>query len=314
MVGATTTARIVGAGAAAALAYACRPEGAALPVIAALWLWRNGRRADSGWILLAFALCAAPLPIGWALAGEGFTLTPKASFNYDVGVGDAAGGGVAHYFRELVRLPGAALEDLGFLVLPLALCGAIRGRAFALENPRVLLILPFAVQCLVIPLLRAHYRFVSGFGILLLPLAAAAALELARAFAHRRQLVVFGVVLLLASEVVRLPHPRRHDRIIVHDLGRFLGQRLRAGETIATDMPRLAYYAGLRPPEPRPIAPQEILASAEQAATRFVVVVRRRTPLPDGALAALGFRSVPLPPDLAGLVAIRDAIVLERPR
>ena len=77
--------RLLGAGLLAGLAYGTRPEGASLLVVGAAWLALAGAR---WWVYaLGFAVTAAPWPLGWTLWGGGFTVTPKASFNYAVGVG-----------------------------------------------------------------------------------------------------------------------------------------------------------------------------------------------------------------------------------
>jgi hypothetical protein len=150
---------------------------------------------------------------------------------------------------------------------------------------------------------RSHHRFLTGFGILLLPFAGAAAASAWQALARKGRPWPWLVpLLLLASEPGRLLWPRdpEQDRSVERDVGRWLGGRLRRGETVASDMPRLVFFAGRRPPEPRPITADEILAMAARPQCRFVAVVRGRTELPAERLRKLGLEPLELPALLSG--------------
>jgi hypothetical protein len=161
------------AGSAGALAYLTRPEGAALLLFGGLWLLaRRERRALFVFTFAALSL-AALLPLGFWRTGAGFTLTPKAAFNYDAGIGQADDA-FAHYFGNLLQLPLAAAEGLGWVALPLMLFGIWRHRPRSFAQPAFLLLAPLLLQGLVIPLLHSHYRFVSGLGVLWFPFAGAA--------------------------------------------------------------------------------------------------------------------------------------------
>lgn len=292
------------AGAMAALAYLCRPEGAALIVLGAVWLWLRRERARSCELLLGTVPFALLLPAGYAAFGCGFTLTPKAAFNWNVGAGSPEGG-LVHVLAELRDLPGAAIEALGFLGLPLVLAGIVRHRPRGFRDARWLLIAPLLVQCAAVILLRSHYRFLAGFGILLLPYAGAAAAEAWQALGRWRWLLP---LVLLASEA-RVLAPRNQDRAIERELGRWLGERLGPSETLASDMPRLVFYAGRRPPEPRKVPASEILTTAERPECAFVAVVAGRTDLPPGRLAELGLEPLQLPALLSGLAGRRGVQV-----
>ena len=72
-------------------------------------------------------------------------------------------------------------------------------------------------------------------------------------------------------------------------------------------MPRLAYFAGAKPPPPRRITPEEILEACKSVDTRYAVVVRERTPVDPFELQESGFVSLELPPRLVQLVRDQQA-------
>lgn len=305
------------AGLAGALAYLTRPEGAALMVLAPLWLWR-GRR--DGALAMEAILGAAPiaglLPLGYAIWGDGFTLTPKAWFNWSVGAGDAAAGGAAHVLAELADLPGVAFEELGFVVLPLVVAGLIMRRPRGWQDPAWLLVVPFVLQCAVVPLLQSHHRFLAGFGVLLLPFAGVAAAVAWSALARRgpRWLPWLLPVALIVADA-RVVLPRNADREIERELGRHLGILLRPDETVASDMPRLVWFAGRRPPPPRRIGAEELLRAAADPRCGAVVWVAERTPGVDpAALAKVGLEPLLLPALLSQAAGRRGILVHARKR
>lgn len=313
-----TAASAVLAGLLAALAYGTRPEGASLWLVGAPWAWCRGERRRALAFTLAFGAGALVWPLGWALAGPGFTLTPKLRFNLAVGVAGPEGG-LAYYFEHLARALGASFEALGYATVPLVLLGAwTMRRAWRPRHPLTFLAGVFLLQIAVIPTLFSHVRFLSGYGILVLPLAGAG---VARVWPHltgRPALRWTLVALALAGDLGRLPLPRRHDRIVVRELGGWLGARLRAqradldARPIVSDMPRLEYFAGQRPGPPRRITPGEIVETCKSAATRYAVFVRPRTPVPDDVLEKLGFERVDLRGRLGELVSRRHIVVYAR--
>lgn len=306
----------VAAGILTGLAYGTRPEGAALLLAGAPWLCLRGEKGRA----VRFVLAALPVlllwPLGWEWLGDGFTLTPKAAFNWAVGAGDEEDGGAAHYLDHLLRVPLALWEAVGYVALPLAVLGVARLRP-RLRDPTALLLALVLLQCAVVPLLRSNIRFLAGYGILVLPLAGVGFAFLSERLASagwQRLARPHWLVVLLAftPDLVRLPQRRGHERIVERELGRWLGARLEPGESIATDMPRLEYFAGLRPGPPRPVPAAEILEACKRAATRYAVVVQGRTPVTRHQLLGLGFSEVGLPPELATLAAERTLLVQER--
>lgn len=300
------------AGGAAAAAWLLRPEGALLALVGAWLLWRQGRRRELA-VFAAALLPALSLPLGHALWGQGFTLTPKAAFNYEVGVGGAAAP-VAHYLREAAKLPGAAAEELGWLWLPLAVCGAVLHRPRHAADPRLALVLPFVLQCLLVPLLRTHWRFLSGFGILLLPLSGAVLAGWLPVLARRARWLPWLAVALLVAAEARVFGARHGERAVERELGRWIGARLGAGEYVVSDMPRLCYFAGQRPPPPRPILPAEIVAAAGSPSCRYVALVEGRTAVDPDRLRDMGLEPTEPPGLLSEAVGRRGIRLFVRTR
>lgn len=309
------------AGIAAALAYLTRPEGLAPMGLGLVWLLHRGDRTGARRFAAATIPLGALLPLGYALFGAGATLTPKAAFNYAVGVG-AAPDALAHYAREALALPAAALEELGWLWLPIALFGLVVACRRGLGSGAALLAAPFAVQCAVVPALHSHWRFLAGFGCLLTVFAGIGTVALCDWLQSRHRALPHVLIGLLLASEGRLADARNADRVIERELGRWLRTQLAAGETIASDMPRLDWYAGQRPPPPRILLPQDILTLAAAAPCRFVALVerraadgspRRRTALEDAALVALGFVRVPGAALPAAAGPAPDIVLFRRP-
>lgn len=301
------------AGIAAGLAFLVRPEGAALAATAALHLWATGRRTTAALHLLSASAVCAALPVGAWICGQGFMLTPKAAFNWNVGAG-GADSSLGHYLQHWLRLPGDACEGLGYLLFPLMVAGAWCHRPRSLRDPSLLLVLPFVLQWAVIPLLKSHHRFVSGFGVLLLPYAGALLPSLLTWLQHKRHwLPALAIFVLLGSEA-RWWLNTTTDRTIERDLGRELGAHLQPHETLATDMPRLQFFAGRQPPPPEVIPATLILEVARQPGCRFVVLKRGRTELDRSELLRLGLQRLSLPSALRDHPAAADIEVFVRPR
>lgn len=304
--------QLLGAGLLAGLAYGTRPEGATLLVVGAAWLWFAGAR---WWIYaLGFAVTAAPWPLGWARWGGGFTLTPKASFNYAVGAG-GEDSSVAHYFGHLAQVPGELFEALGYVATPMILVGLFLARPWKVRHPATLVASLFAVQIAVVPLLFSHIRFLSGYGCLML---AFAGLTVRVLWPHTKSLPAVAVALLgvvaVTGDLVRLPAERRADRVVLIDVGTWLRPRLQEGETIATDMPRLAYFAGVEPGPPRRITREDILEACKSSATRYAVVVASRTAVTEDDLRSAGFEPEDVPTWLRAKIAEREMLIYRRSR
>src|SRR5262249_53696578 len=147
---------------------------------------------------------------------------------------------VAFYLGNLLRLVPAAGEGLGYAAAVLAALGAVVGRPRAWRDPRWVPLATFALMCLVIPPLRAHQRFLLGYGVLLLPLARAAPAALAAKLPPRA--LPWLLVLAVARDLVCLPQAWQRERIVERELGLWLRPRLRDGERVATEMPRLELF------------------------------------------------------------------------
>lgn len=298
-------------GAMAGLAYLARPEGALLLLAGAVVHARRDGRGDVLRHFVAGGAVAALLPCGALLTGSGFVVTPKVAFNWEVGVGGAADGGW-FYLRELAKLPGDAWEGLGYVVFPLLLLGlwwTWRGR---LSVPIALaMALPLLVFCGVIPFVKSNHRFVSGLGVLLVPFAGAAAARLA----VRRWVAILLVLLLVGSEAklwLTAPPDRSYER----ELGVWLAGQLAPDETVCSDVARIVYFAGRKPPPPRTLLAEDLRGWARASACRFLALREGRTiGLADDELRDLGFALADLPPAIAERAARgRIAIWRRAPR
>lgn len=297
----------------AGLAYGLRPEGAAIAILGVPWLLARRELRTAALAAASALIVAAPFPIGWAVLGDGFTLTPKAGFNYAQGVGQSDTAAVAHYFTHLLRVPGAALEAIGYVALPLAILGAWDSRRRSWLDPTRVMLGLFALQCVVIPALRSNIRFLAGFGLLLLPFAGHGIAQCAGKLAAKPMwLKALLCTVVVAGDVVRLPQARREARVVLIELGQHLRDRLRPGDRIATEMPRLAYFAGIEPGPPRPIPREELLEQARDPATRFIAVIPARSNVTAADFAAIGFDAVELPGSLRELADERGIVVMKR--
>jgi len=89
------------------------------------------------------------------------------------------------------------------------------------------------------------------------------------------------------------------DRTIERDLGRWLHQQRAPTELVASDMPRLLFFAGLPPPPPRRIGAADLLERARDPRCHFVALKRGRTALAPAVLEDLGYAARALPTSLA---------------
>jgi len=296
------------AGLAAGTAFLARPEGLALVPAGMLLLARRDTTRAAITHAVSAALVALLQPLGSLWTGHGFVLTPKAAFNWEVGAG-AANSALGHYLTNLWHMPGDAWEGLGYLVFPLMLGGIVWRWRRGLDVRDVALLLPFALQCAVFPLLRSNLRFVSGFGVLLLPFAGLAFATLLQRGRWRWLLVL----LLIASEAkLWLGNPA--DRTFERELGRWLATQMSATDTLASDMPRLWFFAHRRPPPPRVIRPEDLVHWAEQPSCRFVALRRGRSDDAQTGLANAGFAVVELPAELRAEPDAGSVQLWQRPR
>ncbi|MEM7199266.1 MAG: hypothetical protein AAF628_03310 [Planctomycetota bacterium] len=310
------TARATGAaGALAGLAYGVRPEAAALLLVGTPWLARYRGGWPAAMFAATFAATAAVWPIGWELLGPGFTLTPKLSFNLAIGVAGAEASRL-HYVQHLLQLPGETAEALGYVAAPLAAWGAWSSLAAPNRNraAATLLVGLFAVQIAVIPLLHSHFRFLSGYGILMLVLAGAAWTRSVRPrlLARPWWLAATAIVLALAGDLVRLPQTRRANRTVLVELGRWVAPQLSPQSRLVTEMPRLEFFAGQRPGPPRFTRATELWRGCKSPTARYAITVQPRTGMTDAGFRAIGFEPVVLPRGLADQASERGIVVYRR--
>lgn len=309
------------------LAYGTRPEGAALAIVGAPWLWLRSRACATAFAA-ASALTSLLFPVGYAVFGDGFTLTPKAQFNWQVGAGDDANGGITHYLLHLVRMPGHVFESIGYVATALAIIGMFaRGRE-ALRGPSSLPVSLFCIQALVAPILRSTIRFYSGYGMLLLAFVA----DGARLLSHRlrivdrRAMALLGLV-ALAPDLVRIGTPQREEKAVLRELGIYLRPRMQPEDDLATaelrpsenvhrpsTMCRVEFFAGKQPGPPRTLTIEETRSMFESPGARFAVLGGKVPGLTREDVIAMGFVEHRLPPGMADRAANRQIQVFERPR
>jgi hypothetical protein len=115
-------------------------------------------------------------------------------------------------------------------------------------------------------------------------------------------------------DLIRLPQAWQSHRVVERELGREIARRRADGERVATEMPRLEYFAGQKPGPPRPISAREILAAARAPETRFVAIVAKRTPIDEAELRLLGYAPLTLDPRLEQLTLDAEVRSYERRR
>ena len=313
------------AGALAGLAFGTRPEGAGLLLVGAPWLWQKDRAAAARFAAAA-ALACAPFVLGYSLRHGSLQITPKAAFNWEVGVGNADQGGPLYYLEHLLRVPGHLFEATGYVATALALAGLWSRRRGLLRSDAALPFLLLCLQVAVIPLVRATIRFVSGYGILLLPFAGDGLALLARRWQPRAAACVALALVALAPDLVRIVTPQRTEKAVLKELGLYLRARLGPDELFASaerrpssafplpsSMCRVEFFAGQQPGPPRPMQVAEILQLAADPRCRMALLAGEGPGIEPEDLAALGYRPHALPPGLAERAAERRIAAFERP-
>ncbi len=281
-------------GLAGAIAFWIRPEGLVLPVAFAL--------ATRGQALLALIPAAlGALAFAWArhAAGNGFDPLPLLAF---------------HEQRDDLPERGAVLTNL--VAAPVGWVEALLGAGvlapWALRRWRERDVQALGWQCLL--QVAAICTFVVRQRFFLSAAVAAHALA-ATAFAAARPLRRWLLVGALAVAGIVIAHRgvTAPDRVAEREVGRWLAPRVTADDQVVTDLARVAWYAGRRPPPPRKFAPEVLAAQAHDAAVRYVVVAARREGF--AALAAAigdAFVAVTLPGEVAPLAAERGIAVFTR--
>lgn len=288
--------RSVALGVCAAVAFWIRPEGVLLvPALAlAAPTWRSAARrlavattiALAGVLLLA--LCR------W-LAGHGFDPLPIHAFHESRDELDQRGA----WFANLLDIPGPWLEAFGVSgLLCLAALGARLWPLRAAVLLQIAVVLTFVVR----------RRFFVSAAVAVHCLAALALLRCPPAL-RRATLALAGLHALLAGWHGGIDPDRAVDR----SLGQYLQGQLRPDDRIATDLPRVVYFAGRQPPEPRrpDLAQLAVRAATDDVA---VVVLSQRLAAERSAPLLPGCTEMPLPEPLASACAQRGIVVLARRR
>ncbi|MAE75368.1 MAG: hypothetical protein CMJ85_00675 [Planctomycetes bacterium] len=273
--------RVTAIGLAAGIAFWVRPE--ALCLVPLVFV-RGVRRGTLGVFVLVAVAAVYPLA-RWLFVGE-LDLTPKADFMASMGplaAPDVAGVllGLGH---NLLRVPLEAIPALDWVVFPLGLAGLLVGQrrqtplTHQARMPRLVLAALVLGWLAMIPF-QVKPRFFLSQAPLLLPFAPLA-------FRHARWLLFAGLALSLwrtGSDIVRPPRTeKRAERVT----GEQLAERGIEQGQLATDLPRIAYYAGLRPPLPVVWTPLMLTDRLDDPAVRWVVFGA----LHEGRRALLGSR------------------------
>lgn len=284
--------RPLAAGLAVGAAFWTRPEGLAL---APLLLLVPARTVAFG----AAALVVAALPVArWCATGT-FALTTKLGFMAPMGpFGESGlGAGLAHFGRNLLEVPMDALFHPTGPAIALGCLGAIlllrTRRPLGLAFVGVL-----ALGIAAMTVLQVKPRFFLSHLAVLVP---------ATASVLRGHLATTTAVLALLANLAfvgrDLVDPPRTETYGEHVLGQALLTEHVRPEDLVTDLPRVAFAAGIHPPQPIEWTAEKLRASVAARRAHFVVLGRKR----DGREELMQeFSGSYLPVDIAGLVSVRD--------
>ncbi len=288
-------------GIAAGIAFWCRPEGVLLALSFAL------SKPKTMWPALVWAL-AFVLLLGWArqACGHGFDPLPILAFHELRDDLPQRG----HVFGNLLAVPGAFLEAFGPVALLPVLLLWPRLRSGITRGPALPLLWQIALQTGAILTFVVRRRFFLSAAVPVIALAGAAAARLPRPW---RALVVAGCVVFggIGAWNGRIDP----DRIAEREVGEFLAGRLRPGERVTGDLPRVVWFAGMRPPPPRHFDTAQLFAMAAAEDVRYFVFSERSqrssSQTIEAELAGL-FGRFPLPDALASRARERGIVVLAR--
>lgn len=280
-----------------ALAFLLRPEAVLLPLAFAL----TDRRALRA--LLAAAAGVLLLALLRWLSGNGLDPLPIRSF---------------HELRDDLPERGAVLANL--LQVPKAFAEAFELMAplplLLLLPPRLVprgtrpLLLQLALNTLVICTFVVRSRFFLSAAVPVVALAAVGTSRLRLPWRCAALALCAGLGLYTGWNGVI-----DADRAVERGVGRYLAHELHPGEQVAGDMPRVIYYAGRRPPEPRHFDATQLLAMAAAADVHFVVLSRdtkRGTFAPVSAGLEPRFARLQLPEGLQEPAEARGIVVFVR--
>ena len=239
-------------GIAAGAAFWIRPEGlllaASFVLVAPRAAWRTLAGAAGGVLALALVRAAA---------GHGFDPLPMLVFHELRD--DLPGRG--RVVANLADVPVCYLESLGAASV-LALI-ALRHRR---RDPTLALTAQIVLQTGAILTFVVRKRFFLSCAV---PVLALAGREMASWPRRVRGVVLAGLVGV--GLVMAVPGSDENRKAEV-EVGRWLAQRLPPEAAIVTDMMRVAWFAGRRPPAPRHFSAAQLLQQAGDPAVRYVVL------------------------------------------
>jgi hypothetical protein len=274
-------------GLAAGLAFWIRPEAALLAVSYSICRPRTGWRC-----LVPLALAVLALAALRAGCGHGFSPLPIHAF-HDLRDDLPERG---RWLHNLLALPGPWCEGLGLaalLVLP-----RLWPRRGA-ERPLVLQVLG---QIVVVLTFVVRRRFFVSAAIAVHALAGQTLAALQPPL-RRALLVAAGAFTVVANWNGRIDA----DRAVERELGLWLQSQLAVGQTVVSELPRVAWFAGQRPPPPRRM-PRDYYATAAKPDAVAFVVLRQGEAVGPGP----SWLSVELPHELGPAIAARRLLVFRR--
>ena len=283
------------------VAFWFRPEGVLLALSFAL------SRPRSMWPALVWTAVFV-LSLGWLrqALGHGFDPLPILAF-HELRDDLPERGAV---FRNVVEVPGAFLEAFGPVAVLLVLFAWPRFRVGITRDATRPLLWQIALQTGAILTFVVRRRFFLSAAVPVIALAGAALARLPRTW---RALVVVGCLLfgVIGAWTGRI----EPDRIAEREVGEYLGGRLQPGERVTGDLPRVVWFAGVRPPPPRHFDTEQLFAMAVAEDVRYFVFSERSQRSSSQAIKAelSGlFGRFPLPQELAARARERGIVVLAR--
>ena len=285
----------------AGLAYQVRPEGlllaASFVLVAPRTAWRTLIGAGGGVLLLAILRGAA---------GHGFDPLPMLAFH-------ELRDDLPHrgdLLRNLAEVPVCYVEALGVAaVLALVALRHLRGGGGTLPNRAVALPVQIVLQTGAILTFVARKRFFLSCAV---PVLALAGRELASWPPRLRRVVLPLAVATGLAFAWPGSDPNRAAEV---EVGRWLRSTLAPDAAIVTDMMRVAWVAGRRPPAPRHFAAEQLLQQAAAPSVQCVVLSSRSQ---QGQFAAVEaglagrFARSELPPSLQAMAGARGIVVFRR--
>lgn len=281
-------------GAWAGAAWWIRPEGlllaASFVIVAPSRAWRT---------LVGVAAGVLALGLLRAAAGHGLDPLPMLAF-HELRDDLPQRGDV---LRNLPQLPGCFVESLG-LASVLAAIGLRHCRGLPRALPAQIVLQAGAILTFVV-----RKRFFLSCAV---PVLALAGRELASWPMRVRRIVL--AISVAVGLVVAWPGSA-DNRTAEVEVGRWLAQRLPPDAALVTDMMRVAWFAGRRPPAPRHFSAEQLLQQANDPAVQCVVLSSKSQQGQFAAVAAglpAGYERIEPPGSLRDAAAARGIVVFLR--